>query len=273
MTSYCVFNVGDRRIGLPMTSVREILETELVSPTPLPLVPSYVHGLFNLRGQVLPFLDLAPFVGATRPAVAGPSDRAVIIERGKFRFGTLGQRIDTLAVAPDQLRPLADAALHPALDAEAQTLRGNFHIVHLDRLEACLSQALHHNYTHPELVAPAVTAPAQAAPAPAPAPAALAVEPPATAPASVTAPAISAVESAPAAPASAPELTAPAVEPAPAPASAPTPAPAATAPAFITDPAPAAKLASAKPLSPAARTTPLPGTRAERRRSSKTKTT
>jgi purine-binding chemotaxis protein CheW len=142
MIAYCVFNIGDRRVGIPMTSVREILDKEFIAPTPIPLAPEFVHGLFNLRGQVLPFLDLSGFVGAT--AMNGPtsSDRAVIVERGDFRFATLGQRIDTVEVGEETLQPLAGAALHPALDSEAQTERGSFQVIHLDRLEACLKQSL-----------------------------------------------------------------------------------------------------------------------------------
>jgi purine-binding chemotaxis protein CheW len=139
MTAYCVFNVGDRRVGLPMAHVREIVEQQVVSPVPVPLVPEFVRGLFNLRGQVLPFLDLAPFVGAARSATGG--DRAMVVERGDFRFALNGDRIDTLEVDPATFQPLADAALFPALDAEAQTVRGNFHVIHLDRLEACLAQS------------------------------------------------------------------------------------------------------------------------------------
>ena len=66
----------------------------------------------------------------------------MVVERGDFRFATLGQRIDTLDAAAETLQPVTGAALYPALEAEAQTERGNFQVIHLDRLEACLKQAL-----------------------------------------------------------------------------------------------------------------------------------
>lgn len=144
MTNYCVFNVGERRVGLAMTHVREIIEPHQIVPTPIPLTPAFVHGLFNLRGQVLPYLDLSPFVGAEeKPATApGRDTRAVVVERGNLRFATPGQRIDTIEADPATFQPLAGAALHPALDAEARTEYGSFQVLHLDRLEACLSQSL-----------------------------------------------------------------------------------------------------------------------------------
>ena len=143
MTSYCVFNVGERRVGIALDHVREIIEPRLVVPTPIPLTPSFVHGLFNLRGQILPYLDLSPFVGAKEaPAAPGPEERAVIVERGQLRFATTGRRIDTVEADPNTFAPVENAALLPALDAEASTDYGRFHVIHLDRLEACLTQSL-----------------------------------------------------------------------------------------------------------------------------------
>jgi purine-binding chemotaxis protein CheW len=142
MSAYCVFNVGDRRIGIPMTSVREILGKELIALTPLPLVPDFMDGVFNLRGQVLPLLNLSGLVGAKADGEASAADRAVVVERGGFRFATLGRQIDTLEAGEDALRPVEGAALYPALEAEAHTERGNFQVIHLDRLEACLTQSL-----------------------------------------------------------------------------------------------------------------------------------
>jgi len=143
MTSYCVFNVGEQRIGIALEHVREIIEPHHVVPTPIPLTPPFVHGLFNLRGQVLPCLDLSSFVGAEeKPPVVGKEERAVIVERGNLRFATMGRRIDTLEVDPTKFQPLAGAALHPALEAKAQSEYGSFQVIHLDRLEACLGQSL-----------------------------------------------------------------------------------------------------------------------------------
>lgn len=143
MTSYCVFNVGKRRVGIAMTSVREIIEQHQVVPTPIPLTPPFIHGLFNLRGQVLAYLDLAPFVGGEDKAtVVGREDRVVIVERGNLRFATPGRRIDTAEADPATFQPLDSAALFPALEAEARTESGSFQVIHLDRLEACLGQSL-----------------------------------------------------------------------------------------------------------------------------------
>ena len=147
MTSYCVFNVGDRRIGIPMTDVREVIEPRLIVPTPMPLMPAFVRGLFNHRGQIIPYLDLAPFLGAEATPAGPANQRAVIVERGNFRFATVGGEFETIAADPATFQAPADAALYPALDQEAKTRRGTFTVLHLDRLEACLAQTL--KYTEP----------------------------------------------------------------------------------------------------------------------------
>ena len=140
MNSYCVFNVGGRRVGLSMAHVREIVEQDQVQTVPVPLVPPFVRGLFNLRGQVLPYLDLSPFVG-TQPGTEY-YDRAIVVERGEFRFATPGVRVDTMEADPATFEPLSDAALFPAPDAAVRTERDTFDLIHLERLEACLGQAL-----------------------------------------------------------------------------------------------------------------------------------
>lgn len=141
MNSYCVFNIGDQRVGINMDSVREIIDQSVIEAVPVPLAPGFMRGLFNLRGQILPLLDLAPFIGS-KSSTTRATDRTVVVERGDFRFATTGQRIDTVEANEKTFQPVAAAALYPALDAEAASERGKFQVIHLDRLEACLNQAL-----------------------------------------------------------------------------------------------------------------------------------
>ena len=116
MTAYCVFDVGTRRIGLEMAHIREIIERDSILPVSVPLAPGFMLGLFNLRGQVLPLLDLASFIGTT---AIGPAkaDRAVVVARGDFRFATCGVRIDTLEVDPAAfpilIYPAPSTSTHP----------------------------------------------------------------------------------------------------------------------------------------------------------------
>ncbi|WP_210395681.1 chemotaxis protein CheW [Motiliproteus sediminis] len=53
---YLTFYLQDEMFGLNITPIREISEYGKV--TPVPMVPNYVRGVVNLRGNVVPVIDL-----------------------------------------------------------------------------------------------------------------------------------------------------------------------------------------------------------------------
>ena len=63
-----VFRLGHEQFAAPITRVREILRP--LKLTRMPRAASYVRGLFNLRGQVLPLLDTKARLGLTSHATA-----------------------------------------------------------------------------------------------------------------------------------------------------------------------------------------------------------
>jgi chemotaxis signal transduction protein len=56
-----VFRLGERRFGLELSHVREVLRLGRV--TPVPLTPPTLIGAMHVRGQVLPVIDLACVFG------------------------------------------------------------------------------------------------------------------------------------------------------------------------------------------------------------------
>lgn len=56
-SQYCVFRSGRERFCFPVLDVEEVLEWPLV--TKLPLSPAHVLGIFNLRGAIIPLIDIA----------------------------------------------------------------------------------------------------------------------------------------------------------------------------------------------------------------------
>ncbi|MEL6688277.1 MAG: chemotaxis protein CheW [Pseudomonadota bacterium] len=71
---FVTFTVGDQKFCIDIMSLREIRGW---SPaTPLPDTPDYVLGVVNLRGAVLPIIDLALRFGL---AESEPSDRSIIM--------------------------------------------------------------------------------------------------------------------------------------------------------------------------------------------------
>lgn len=68
------FRIGEQEYSVDIMSVREI--RGWTKPTPLPRAPSYVRGVINLRGTVLPIVDLAARLGLQ---VGEETSRNVII--------------------------------------------------------------------------------------------------------------------------------------------------------------------------------------------------
>lgn len=56
-SQYCVFRSGRERFCLPVLDVEEVVDWPLV--TKLPLGPAYLVGIFNLRGAIVPLIDIA----------------------------------------------------------------------------------------------------------------------------------------------------------------------------------------------------------------------
>lgn len=53
---YLTFALGDEEYGLPVLKVREIIK--VMDITAVPQVPGHIKGVINLRGKVIPVVDL-----------------------------------------------------------------------------------------------------------------------------------------------------------------------------------------------------------------------
>ena len=63
---YCVFRAGRERFCLSVLEVEEVVEWPAV--TRIPLSPSFLAGVFNLRGTIVPLIDIA-FTEVRRPGL------------------------------------------------------------------------------------------------------------------------------------------------------------------------------------------------------------
>jgi purine-binding chemotaxis protein CheW len=69
--------VGDDVLAVPIEDVREILQVSRL--TPLPRTPRFVRGVMNLRGSVVPVIDLAARLGGS-PTEMGRRSCIVVVE-------------------------------------------------------------------------------------------------------------------------------------------------------------------------------------------------
>ena len=63
---FCVFRAGRERFCLPVLEVEEVVDWPLV--TRVPLGPPFLMGVFNLRGTIIPAVDIAVTEGR-RPSL------------------------------------------------------------------------------------------------------------------------------------------------------------------------------------------------------------
>ena len=100
--------IGSQEFCVDVMCVREI--RGWTPATPLPQSPSFVRGVINLRGTVLPIVDLAARLGF---ASAEPSDRHAIVvaQIGNQVVGLLVDGVsDILTITPEQIQPTPDVA-------------------------------------------------------------------------------------------------------------------------------------------------------------------
>jgi chemotaxis signal transduction protein len=83
--------VGERQLAVPTARVREV--ATVVVLTPVPQAPPSIAGLTQLRGQILPVIDLDP------PRTARAGDPLLVVELGPVRAALLVDRV--LGVEPE----------------------------------------------------------------------------------------------------------------------------------------------------------------------------
>lgn len=64
---YLTFQVGGEKFALAILGIKEIIEYHNL--TTVPMMPAFVRGVINLRGRVVPVVDLAARFGRTSGAV------------------------------------------------------------------------------------------------------------------------------------------------------------------------------------------------------------
>jgi purine-binding chemotaxis protein CheW len=78
------FRVGDEEYGVGVLEVEEV--RRLVPVTSVPGTPSYVRGMANLRGMVVPVVDLRARFGR-EPAPDGRHTILIVVRRGARLVG------------------------------------------------------------------------------------------------------------------------------------------------------------------------------------------
>ena len=86
-TQIIIFKLGEEEFGVNILQVREIEKLDQ-GITRVPKAPHFVEGIINLRGEIIPIVDLRRRFGLSLPEV-GLNSRVIIVEVGEAQVGML----------------------------------------------------------------------------------------------------------------------------------------------------------------------------------------
>ncbi|GFO70180.1 chemotaxis protein CheW [Geomonas limicola] len=106
-TQYLTFRLGEETFALDVAEVREILDFTTV--TKVPRTPSFMRGVINLRGSVVPVMDLRLKFGMSATEQTVNSCVIVVeltIEDDQVVVGVLADAVqEVIDLEPEQVEP------------------------------------------------------------------------------------------------------------------------------------------------------------------------
>jgi purine-binding chemotaxis protein CheW len=92
-SQFLTFMLGDEQYAVGILHIKEIIEYGSLAT--VPMMPECVRGVINLRGAVVPVMDLSARFGRA-PSVIGKRSCIVIVEAGGEEKQVLGMLVDAV---------------------------------------------------------------------------------------------------------------------------------------------------------------------------------
>jgi purine-binding chemotaxis protein CheW len=95
---YLTFNLGSELFAVAVKQVREIIE--FAPPTRVPSTPACILGVLNLRGTVVPIVDLAIKFGGAPTPVTNRTCTVIVevtIDGDRIAMGIVAESVDQVA--------------------------------------------------------------------------------------------------------------------------------------------------------------------------------
>jgi purine-binding chemotaxis protein CheW len=138
---YLMFSLGDETFGIPIEQVREIIEYPGL--TTVPLTPAFMRGVINLRGAVVPVIDLSVRFGRSATAIQRRSCVVVIESPTDAERRPLGIIVDGVTevvdITPEQIEQRPDFGSGIRADFVASVLKREHGFVLILNLAEVLS--------------------------------------------------------------------------------------------------------------------------------------
>ncbi len=91
----CLFSMGQELYALPVELLTEILISQKIYP--VPTTPLHVLGVINLRGNIVPIVDIRPALSLPRQSTPG---QIAIIKQGPVVIGIVVDNVFEVASVP-----------------------------------------------------------------------------------------------------------------------------------------------------------------------------
>ena len=105
------FTLASETYGIESAFVREVYPIK--DFTPLPGVPPFIFGIINVRGQILPVVDLKKFFSLPEKGL-GELNRVIILCNDQMEFGILADAVhgtQTIELEDIQVVPFTDSGI------------------------------------------------------------------------------------------------------------------------------------------------------------------
>jgi purine-binding chemotaxis protein CheW len=101
LARYVTFKIADETYGLPIHQIVEI--SKLFNTTPVPRTADFLIGIGNVRGSVIPVLDLSTRLSLPRDSLSR-STRVLIVKLGDELYGlVVDQVMEVVPIPPEDL--------------------------------------------------------------------------------------------------------------------------------------------------------------------------
>ena len=114
---FLTFRLGDEEYGIDILRVQEIRSYE--PPTRIANAPSFIKGVVNLRGVIVPIIDLRLKLGCEKVEYNGFTVVVVLNVRGRVVGAVVDSVSDVLELSKDQIKPAPQ--MNSSVDASCIT--------------------------------------------------------------------------------------------------------------------------------------------------------
>lgn len=112
-----VFSICDQYFGVDISLVSEIIRLEKITPTPN--APAYVEGIINIRGQIVPAINLHVLFN-TQAGERSDNNRVIVVETEENKFGLIVDGVSEVRkISPDMIKPVP-----PSISVDQRYLKG-----------------------------------------------------------------------------------------------------------------------------------------------------